>query len=124
MEQPYILAIEDIIGDNDILNETKENTIEYWRPDLPPITVIFADIGLALGKNMDRISIQDVKDIIKRAEKWRKIGDDSIETAVSTGFIETFASECHKLNKWDDLKNMISPQFRLDGDLWVYGELR
>lgn len=68
--------------------EARNETIDYWSPDEPPITVAFAEIGHAIVDKIDELDSDAQQAAFQMIEEGISSDDEQLSTAVATGLIE------------------------------------
>lgn len=92
MDVIYQNFINALINQSVALRSAYEKILEYWRPDEPPITTLFAALGDRIAENFE-ITEPDVnKRIFELIESGMASGDQRLITAVATGLIEALIS--------------------------------
>src|ERR1043165_4141207 len=51
------------------LKDPLERTLEYWKPQQPPITIAFAEVGRALAEHFDSLPVDVLEELFMRIEK-------------------------------------------------------
>ena len=67
-------------------------TLEYWHPNEPPITTLFAALGDRIADNFDITEPVVNSRIFALIESAMESGDQRLITAVATGLIEAMIS--------------------------------
>lgn len=74
------------------LQTAHDETLEYWHPDEPPVTTLFAALGDRIADEF-KIMDQDMNSrIFALIESAMASGDQELVTAVATGLIEAMIS--------------------------------
>ncbi len=74
------------------LQAAYEETLEYWRPDEPPITTLFAALGDRIADDFESTEPDVNSRIFALIESAMASGDQKLITAVATGLIEAMIS--------------------------------
>lgn len=78
-----------------------------WSPDVPPITILFGNIGTHIGKALMGWNFEQKREIFTLIERGMNSSDFGLREAVATGLIEalvTYADENPKI--WEELKKL------------------
>ena len=77
-----------LVGQSPGLEAAYRETIEYWSPDEPPVTTLFAALGNQIAEDLDKVSVIDQTRTFQLIETAMVTGDEKLVTAVATGLIE------------------------------------
>lgn len=91
------------------LGAAHADLIEYWRPDLPPITTIFSELGRRLVDDVALLSPMQKEAVFDAIEKAMTSGNDILEMAVATGMIEAMIGRAKRARCWDEVRPMFGP---------------
>lgn len=87
------------------LNRTRLETIDYWCPDLPPITIAYAELGHVIVDIFSSLDNEAKEKIFQHIENGINSNNDSLATAVATGLIEAIVSRSDKDGSWPKILN-------------------
>ncbi|NDP59176.1 MAG: hypothetical protein GZ090_07455 [Oxalobacteraceae bacterium] len=93
MEIFCVKFIDEITEKFDVFQEATNEINEYWEPDQPPVTIMFAAIGKELVQQFDSIQNEKKLAIFQCIEDGMNSVDIDLKTAVATGIIEALVSE-------------------------------
>jgi hypothetical protein len=71
-----------------ILKEEFDKQIEYWKPEAPPETTIYGDIGWAIIDNIDKFDDTTRVRIFEKMESGIEATNEPLGTVVATGMVE------------------------------------
>ena len=74
------------------LQAAYEEAFEYWRPDEPPVTTLFAALGDRIADDFESTELDVNSRIFALIESAMASGDQKLITAVATGLIEAMIS--------------------------------
>ena len=80
--------IELLIAMSGGLLATHQTTLDEWRPDVPPVTTLFAALGARIAVESDDASEATNQKIFSLVEGAMECGDTQLTTAVATGLLE------------------------------------
>ena len=101
------------------LAEAHQETIEYWAPDLPPVTVAYAEIGHKLVDEFEEIDTRTRTAVFHLIEEGMEREDEELGTAVATGLIEGMAGRAARRGNWDNVRAELGPLSRSHADAWL-----
>ena len=88
METSCSEFINKLVGLSVGLQETYNETVNYWSPEEPPITIAFGDLGCRIADDFEQFNEDVASRIFSLIETAMTHGDDALVTAVATGLIE------------------------------------
>ena len=74
------------------LQAAHEETLEYWTPEEPPVTTLFAALGDRIADDFESTEPDVNSRIFALIESAMASGDQKLITAVATGLIEAMIS--------------------------------
>ena len=83
-------------------------TLDYWSPDEPPLTTLFAALGDQIVLDFDRVKNEVNRAIFRQIESAMVSGDEQLITAVATGLIESIVA---KASLEMELRQQVLPMF-------------
>lgn len=112
----FIESIVDISPNIDTVCERVKN---YWLPNLPPITVIFGEIGDHVAQEFDICDSEKNKRIFDLIERAMASKDTKLVTAVATGLIEAIVTTTDKNDGlWQRILAVMGPMTRRHAEWW------
>lgn len=97
-------------------------TFDYWSPDEPPVTTLFAELGDRIAEDFETVTSDANSAIFQLIEVAMTSGDDQLVTAVATGLIEAIAA---RMSDEERMRQRILPMFgeqsRKHADAWLAG---
>jgi len=94
-------------------------TIEYWAPELPPITIAYAEIGTKLVDIFDALDPNTRRSIFALVETGMQSDDEAVGTAVATGLIEALVGHASRLGRWEHVGEELGPLSKSHADVWL-----
>lgn len=113
--------LNDLAGISPAIMQARDETIAYWAPDEPPITVAFAEVGHAL---VDEIAILDNsarEAAFLMIEEGISSEDEQLSTAVATGLIEAMVGHAAKRGSYSEILALLGSNSRLHAKAWHEG---
>jgi hypothetical protein len=101
--------------------EARNETIDYWSPDEPPITVAFAEIGHAIVDKIDELDSDAQQAAFQMIEEGISSDDEQLSTAVATGLIEGIVGHASKLGSFQELLAKLGQNSRSHAIAWHGG---
>jgi len=94
-----------------VLNETLDRCFLRWRPEEPPITVAFGELGHAVGEHFHDLPIETQQKIFAQIEEGMVSSDEGLATAVATGLIEALVTESDRRTElWSQFEKLLGPE--------------
>lgn len=120
MEKSCHKFINTLIERTASLQATYRETIDYWEPDEPPVTTMFAALGSRIADDFDSIET-DINWITFRLIEEAMAGDDNnLKTAVATGLLEAIiATAWRHEGLWSRISPMLGDMSRKHADAWL-----
>lgn len=95
-------------------------TVEYWEPDEPPVTTLFAALGGQIAEDFDRTGTEVNQSIFRLIEAAMVSDDRSLVTAVATGLIEAIVGRAWRQEDlWLRILPMLGDLTRQHAEAWV-----
>lgn len=102
------------------LAQTHRETIKYWSPEDPPVTIVFGEIGDRIVEDFDAIEPGTKRTLFRRIEEGMASEDEELGTAVATGLIEAMIGKASHLGKnWEMFRPHLGPLTRSHADAWL-----
>lgn len=67
--------------------------LEYWSPDEPPVTTLFAALGDRIVVDFDKVKSDVNRAIFRQIESAMASDDNELVTAAATGLIEAIVAK-------------------------------
>ncbi|CAN5896646.1 hypothetical protein BH11PSE12_BH11PSE12_34370 [soil metagenome] len=81
---------------SDVLDAAKQEVFDHWKPDQPPMTILFAALGKEMARQFDAID-EDARQIaFQYIEVGMNSNDVVLKTAVASGLIEAMIAEASR----------------------------
>tara|TARA_R100000687_G_scaffold82342_1_gene81583 strand:+ start:317 stop:631 length:315 start_codon:yes stop_codon:yes gene_type:complete len=97
-------------------------TVDYWSPDAPPATTLFAELGDKIAEDSGAEKNGINSEVFRLIEAAMTSGNDKLVTAVATGLIEAIAA---RISEDEQMRQRILPrlgeQSRKHLDAWLAG---
>lgn len=104
---------------SNLLEDEMQNTVKYWEPEEPPITVLFGDIGREITKQFYNFECETKNKIFALIEQGINSDDDELGTAVATGTIEAMVGSAYNDKKlWEAIKSSFGEASRDHAVAW------
>lgn len=88
METVYQGFVNELVRQTLGLRAAHEEALEYWRPDEPPVTTLFAALGDRIADDFGSTESDVNSRIFALIESAMASGDQKLIIAVATGLIE------------------------------------
>jgi hypothetical protein len=75
------------------LQSAYDATFDYWAPDQPPVTILFAALGDEMAVALGCCSLAAQQELLSRIEDAIVSDDEELATAVATGLVESIVSK-------------------------------
>jgi len=96
------------------------SAIEYWHPDEPPVTILFAELGDRIVEDFDLMSIDTKRGVFGLIETAMASGDSKLVTAVATGLIEAIvATASRQVGVWERISPLMGDLSRRHAEAWM-----
>jgi len=121
MQQACKIFIDSIGAKSSALGTTYAETNEYWEPDEPPLTSLFAALGDRIAEEFDKGGEIDrsVSDLIERA---MESDDEQLVTVVATGLIEAMVARAEtQKDTWTRIAAWLGNTSRRHAEVWRIG---
>lgn len=99
----YPSFIKLLINNYEAFKYKYDEDIDFWSPDLPPLTLLFSSLGNEFITSFEKIDETYYDEIFLDIEKYMLMDDENeVSNAVATGFLEGIVnlSGPHKTN-WE-----------------------
>jgi hypothetical protein len=93
MNQRTLKKIEDFAEIAPSMHLTFKKVVEEWSPELPPLTILFSEIGHSFISTFELTEHQKNKAVFDAVESMLKGDDEDLNIGASTGFLEAIAQK-------------------------------
>lgn len=93
MDQYTLKKIEDFSEITPSMKSAFKKVVEEWAPELPPLTILFSEIGNSFISTFELTEYQKNKEVVDAVESMLKGKDENLNIGASTGFLETIAGK-------------------------------
>lgn len=122
MDEKCEKFVESLIKCSEGLRGVYNETLSYWNPDAPPITVLFGALGDQIAESFDETKPEVNQFIFNLIESAMGSGDSNLMTAVATGLIEAMiATSTRKEGLWQRVSPMLGKLSRNHAEAWIGG---
>lgn len=104
-----------------LIEEARSETIEYWSPDEPPMTVAFAEIGHAIVDKIDALDSDAQQAAFQMIEEGISSDDEQLSTAVATGLIEAIVGRSADRGSFPEFLAKLGQNSRFHAVAWHGG---
>lgn len=122
MNEECQLFLDALIDISPRLKEAYNDTLDYWAPDTPPVTTMFAAFG---EKIADDFATEDLGICIKIFEKIESAmchGKEELVIAVATGLIEAIVGRlAGDPEGWEAISKAMGECSRKHAEIWMQG---
>ncbi len=119
MEASCVQFIEKMMKTSDFLQSIVLETLEYWEPDPPPVTILFAAIGKELTRRFDSMGNESRGIAFELIEDAMNANDNALKTAVATGVIEAIVSESSRNDElWSRIELQLGSASKHHAEAW------
>jgi hypothetical protein len=102
------------------LAEIHRETIEYWSPDEPPVTILFAALGEGIVMEFNVAGKEISQELFRLIEDGMNSGNSALVTAVATGLIEAMIAKSQSEGEvWQHIAPQLGPLSRSHADTWL-----
>ncbi len=92
MEPVYQGFVDTLVHQTSGLRTAYKDVLEYWSPDNPPVTTLFAALGDRIADDFESTDSDVNSRIFALIESAMASSDQKLVTAVATGLIEAMIS--------------------------------
>ena len=85
-----------LVADVPDLNAALNQSLQDWGSEIPPNTVIFAEVGDAIAVNIGTLSDEMRQKVFAAIEEGMVSEDNAISTAMPTGLVEALVASADK----------------------------
>jgi hypothetical protein len=109
-----------MIGQSRNLESAYRESIEYWEPDAPPVTVLFSALGDQVAEHFDSTDDEVNRRIFDLIETAMKSGENELVVAVATGTIEAVVARafCEE-GLWNRIAPMLGTLSKQHAQAWL-----
>jgi hypothetical protein len=106
------LFIEQLSAVSNSLEEQVRATFDYWHPEEPPLTTLFADLGQKIVDTIENTGTFPHPVLFSLIEEGMKSGDSELDTAVATGLVEAIVAFGTESRHWKNILESLGPRTR------------
>jgi hypothetical protein len=122
METSYREFINVLVEQSAGLRAAYRETLDYWGPDEPPITILFGELGAQIVEDFDKVGTDVNQRTFQLIEAAMASGDDKLVTAVATGLIEAIVGKAARQEDlWQHISLMFGDLSRKHAEAWMAG---
>lgn len=119
MNQADFLALW-IAASDDAGNAYRE-VVDEWRPEDPPVTILFAALGYRIAETFDRTGADARRRVFSLIEQAMASDDPDLGTAVATGLIEALATHAAQSEPlWKRMAPWLGPLSKQHAEAWLF----
>lgn len=112
--------IDSLIALSHGLRAAWRETVEYWKPDEPPITTLFAAFGHRIAEDFDNVGADANRRVFLLIEKAMGSGHTELVTAVATGLIEALVAQAaQREGLWQRMSPSLGPLSLHHANAWL-----
>jgi hypothetical protein len=78
-----------------------EETIAYWAPNIPPMTIVYGELGDCVADEFDDWDKALRDRVFSEIEAAMRNGDQDLRTVVATGLIEGLVGRAKRRGNWE-----------------------
>jgi hypothetical protein len=120
MESYFQQFIDSLVVLSETLQISYRKTMDYWQPDEPPITTLFAALGDQISEDFDNIGLDTSRHIFHLIEEAMNSNNSGLVTAVATGLIEAMVAQAaRKDGLWERLSPLLGATSRHHAEAWL-----
>jgi predicted MPP superfamily phosphohydrolase len=93
MDQYTLEKIEEFSKLTPFMQLAFNKVVDEWSPELPPLTILFSEIGTLFINTFDLTENQTNKAVFNAVEAMLKGKDEKLNIGASTGFLEAIATK-------------------------------
>ncbi len=94
--------------------------VSFWAPDPPLANPILGSIGQEIGENFDSFDEHQKQKIFWLMEKYMRLDDDELSTAVATGLIEALVHKAEEVKgRLNRILSYMGPESKKYADGWI-----
>ncbi len=102
------------------LADAYEETIDYWAPETPPLTLLFADLGRKIADNFASEALEPYPEIFDLVEQGMAIDNPELSTAIATGLLEGMISRASQsMGTWHRIRPLLGRLSLSHSDAWI-----
>jgi hypothetical protein len=120
MDTIFCEFIDALVEQSPTLRSAYQETVDYWQPDEPPVTTLFAALGTRIAKAFDNIGPEINRKTFRLIEAAMTSGDDRLVTAMATGLIEGMIGATERQEGlWPRIAPMLGERSRRHAEAWL-----
>jgi len=111
--------VESLIEQSIELRAVYQESVEYWAPDVPPITIILGELGRQIVDGLNDVEPEVNRRIFQLIEAAMKSADGDLQTAVASGLIEAIVTRTDQdEHVWEIVSSMLGELSRKHAESW------
>ena len=100
--------------------DVRKETIEYWKPEEPPLTAAFAEVGGRIVMEIDSIPENTLQSMMSQIDDGMASSDDQLGIAVATWMIEAMIGRAaHTDGRLDEILEKFGPLSKSHAEAWI-----
>ena len=103
MNEQAVSFIQEITALSSGLSLAYQETINYWAPHSPPLTVALSSLGRRVVTDFNSVDFATNEAVFNVIERAFAKGDWELSTAVATGMIEAIVGEAIHVGIWGEI---------------------
>ncbi|UFZ03819.1 hypothetical protein LQG66_32225 [Bradyrhizobium ontarionense] len=99
---------------------TYQAVVNDWRPESPPVTVLFGYLGDQIADDFSHVGIDVNRRIFSLVEQAMESRDQRLLTATATGLIEALANRAGRTRgQWEQIVPLLGPRSLHHAEAWL-----
>jgi hypothetical protein len=106
MNAQFVSFVQKVTALSPGLGAAHQETLNYWAPDSPPLTVALGELGRRVVDDFNSVDFATNDAVFNAIEDAFANGDWELSTAVATGMIEAIVGQAIRIGIWDEVLPM------------------
>lgn len=119
MKESIALFIRELVALAPGLGAAYQDTIDYWGPDEPPVTVALSDLGHRVVDDFSSVDATVNESVFRAIESALGSGDGEVATAVATGILEAMIGRAIRVGIWERVQPMLGERSTSHAAVWT-----
>ncbi|MCO7246026.1 hypothetical protein [Halomonas sp. Mc5H-6] len=120
MGRKYREFLTELFAIDSSLKVVSDNVYEDWAPVSPPLTILFATIGVKFAEEYEERSLEINQKILRLVEEGVVSEDEELGTAVATGMVEAMVNNFLLDGiQWEKCKKQLGEQTLKHAEAWT-----
>lgn len=119
MIDPTKKFLNDLFLLSPVLADTHKETLEYWHPEPPPVTIAYAEIGKAIVDQIDAMREDTRRGVFDLIEDGVKSSNQDLGVAVATGLLEALVGRACRKDTGSRILKELGPQAQAHARAWL-----